>query len=300
MNKKGFTLIELMAVLIILSIILVITVPKIMKYVSDSKEKAYQTQVQTIENAAKTFAINGNILLPDEGETVYITVQDLISTGTLNSKEIINPKTSEKMNGYVLISYNKSYEQYEYVYVDEVAQNLTSALGPVYEVSKEEKWATSKNVTISFPEGYPSYEYKVLTGKIKIGTQEIEGESDWIASNELKVNLVFLTEGSLIARVQSNNEYKNGKILEVKYIDTTEPSITLTKTVSDNNVTLNVVCTDAESGIVKYEFKKANDSWINNETNNTYTFSNLDESQEYIFTSRCTNAAGITAVQEID
>ena len=41
MKKKGFTLVELLAVIIILSLVLVIAVPSVNKYIKQSKEKAY-------------------------------------------------------------------------------------------------------------------------------------------------------------------------------------------------------------------------------------------------------------------
>ena len=45
MKKKGFTLVELLAVIIILSLVLVIAVPSVNKYIKQSKEKAYKVQM---------------------------------------------------------------------------------------------------------------------------------------------------------------------------------------------------------------------------------------------------------------
>ena len=52
-SKKGFTLVELLGVLVVLGLISVIIVPKVIDSITTSKEAAYQTQVETIENAAK-------------------------------------------------------------------------------------------------------------------------------------------------------------------------------------------------------------------------------------------------------
>ena len=90
-SKKGFTLVELLGVLVVLGLISVIIVPKVIDSITTSKEAAYQTQVETIENAAKKYGISNDLLYPKEGEKKYIAVKDLIAVGELSDKEIINP-----------------------------------------------------------------------------------------------------------------------------------------------------------------------------------------------------------------
>ena len=48
MNRKGFTLIELIAVIVMISLIMVIVVPNILDIVSESKETSYNTLVKNI------------------------------------------------------------------------------------------------------------------------------------------------------------------------------------------------------------------------------------------------------------
>ena len=40
-NKKGFTLVELLAVIVILGILVVFTIPLMLKYINYSKRKSY-------------------------------------------------------------------------------------------------------------------------------------------------------------------------------------------------------------------------------------------------------------------
>ena len=64
MNKKGFTLVELLGVITVLAIIGVITMPIVNKTIKDSKEKSYKAQIKEIEKAAEDYtAENMNLVL---------------------------------------------------------------------------------------------------------------------------------------------------------------------------------------------------------------------------------------------
>ena len=53
MKKKGFTLVELLAVIVILAIILVIAVPKIMDTIENAKLGAIESTARLIINGAE-------------------------------------------------------------------------------------------------------------------------------------------------------------------------------------------------------------------------------------------------------
>lgn len=303
-SKKGFTLVELLGVLVVLGLISVIIVPKVIDSITTSKEAAYQTQVETIENAAKKYAISNDLLYPKEGEKKYIAVKDLIAVGELSDKEIINPKTGNKMNGYVLVEYNSGYQQYEYTYVEEIDENALGAMGPIYEVKDPDKWTTSKNVTIIYPKGNGKYEYEfIFKGIVEIGGHEYnhteqDWKEKWSSTPELRKNITFKTNGSLIARVKNKDEYINGSTLEIEKIDNTAPSAVLgydKNTLTTNKIDLVATCTDDESGISKYLFKLGNGNWIDNGTSNKYTFSNLNNTTSYNFSVECINGVGMTS-----
>lgn len=303
-SKKGFTLVELLGVLVVLGLISVIIVPKVIDSITTSKESAYQTQVETIENAAKKYGISNDLLYPKEGEKKYIAVKDLIAVGELSDKEIINPKTGNKMNGYVLVEYNSGYQQYEYTYVEEIDENTLGAMGPTYEVKDPTKWTTSKNVTIIYPKGNGKYEYEfTFKGIVEIGGHEYnyteqDWKEKWISTPELRKNITFKTNGSLIARVKNKDEYIYGSTLEIEKIDNTAPSAALgydKNTLTTNKINLVATCTDDESGISKYLFKLGNGNWIDNGTSNKYTFSNLNDSTSYDFSVECINGVGMTS-----
>ena len=57
-NKKGFTLIEILAVIIIIGIIAIIAVPSISKYMKESKDTTYVSYEHSMEDAARNKVIN--------------------------------------------------------------------------------------------------------------------------------------------------------------------------------------------------------------------------------------------------
>ena len=52
-NKFGFTLVELLAVIVILAIILVIAVPKVMNVIEDAKKATLESTAKMIASAAE-------------------------------------------------------------------------------------------------------------------------------------------------------------------------------------------------------------------------------------------------------
>lgn len=113
MNKKGFTLIELLAVFAILAILLTIVVASVTNIISSSKDNLHDQQTKQIENAARMWYLESDIDLID-GESCKISVSDIVSKGYIEGNDVIDPKTSESMIGYVEIKFKNN--QYTYTY----------------------------------------------------------------------------------------------------------------------------------------------------------------------------------------
>jgi len=101
--KKGFTLIELVAVIIILGIIAVITIPVADKVIKDSKETLYKAQIEDIIEGAKAWSTNNASSLPTEGKMKTITLGELQKGGYID-KDLENPKTGLKFSETTLIT----------------------------------------------------------------------------------------------------------------------------------------------------------------------------------------------------
>ena len=97
MNKKGFTLVELLAVIIILSLLAVLASTSVTKVIKNSKSDLYDAQLNLIKSAAEAWGSDNINKLPNAGECKYITLSTLKGYGLIDN-EIKNPKTNKKFN----------------------------------------------------------------------------------------------------------------------------------------------------------------------------------------------------------
>lgn len=95
MSKRAFTLVELLAVIVILGLIALLTVPVVDRIMKDNREKADNVNVDTILNAAYDYIQQNPSKLPDNtnGATSTFKLEVLINEGILK-EGIINPKTN--------------------------------------------------------------------------------------------------------------------------------------------------------------------------------------------------------------
>ncbi len=113
MNKKGFTLVELLTVIILLSLIALVTTPVIIGVLNSSKDSLQKEQIIIIEKAAESWSLPNLKKMPGESQTCYITMSEL-EDYISNSDSIKDPKTGATMSGGVFITKNGAKYKYEY------------------------------------------------------------------------------------------------------------------------------------------------------------------------------------------
>lgn len=91
--KKGFTLTELIGVIVLLATILLILVPVVDKQLKESKQKVYQKQIDSIKLGAQKF-YEDLITKLDQNESMKIYLSELKQTDNVE-KNISNPLTKE-------------------------------------------------------------------------------------------------------------------------------------------------------------------------------------------------------------
>lgn len=135
--KKGFTLVEILTVIIILGVIGLIVFPSVNSIKKINKEKLYNKQLEEIKLASEKWAYNNIDLLPNnEGESITITLLNLKRGGYL-PLDIRDPRTGELLsNGLsVVITYKSN--NYEYSINNVIANTEYSKNSPIIVLNGE-------------------------------------------------------------------------------------------------------------------------------------------------------------------
>ena len=111
LNKKGYTLIELLAVILIIGLILVLSTYGIIKAVKSFKEKVTTLSEKSIKEAAETYATEKNDdsnywldITDKENKYFCTTIEELMNKGLLDKKA---ESTKFKKSDFVLVKKNK-------------------------------------------------------------------------------------------------------------------------------------------------------------------------------------------------
>lgn len=94
MNKKGFTLVELLAVIVILAALALISTTSITKILKDSKEDLYNTQILALKSTVENWGSDNLDKLPESDTCSYLTLKDLKEYGLIDYN-IKDPRTNE-------------------------------------------------------------------------------------------------------------------------------------------------------------------------------------------------------------
>ena len=129
MNKKGYTIVELLAVIVVLAILSGIGVISVNNFINSSKEKSLKLQYESIEAAAKSFCSkhlldeitpsescmqsgkNCCTKVPGASETCYITLNDLIEESLIEN--VKDPKNGGYISTETLIEI--TYENNQFI-----------------------------------------------------------------------------------------------------------------------------------------------------------------------------------------
>ena len=118
MNKKGFTLVELLGVLVVLSVILMIAFPLITTYINKSKQKAYDTQMGLIITGLKDYVIEHKEVLPvNDTDYVTFTLGQLKALGIVNNS-VVNPLDGKEIDDSMEFKIIKDGSKYTYQIVE--------------------------------------------------------------------------------------------------------------------------------------------------------------------------------------
>ena len=108
--KNGFTLVELLAVIVILSVVLLITTISVGSVLNESENSLSDTQKKKLEQAAENYYIKEGMNKND----MCVSISELINKGYIENDSVKDPKDKDEMTGYVKITYASNQYSYKY------------------------------------------------------------------------------------------------------------------------------------------------------------------------------------------
>ena len=123
MNSKGYTLMELLAVIIILSITGLIVFPIVTDIVSNTAQVAYDRNIEAIKESAGDWALKNTELLPTTGNSILVYLGELKRNTTIDIN-VKNPKTGKVLSNNTSVTITNVNGKFEYtVNVVEINKN---------------------------------------------------------------------------------------------------------------------------------------------------------------------------------
>lgn len=216
-HKTGFTLVELLSVIVLLGIISVIIIPNFTGILKSSKEDLYNNQIEVIKTSAKLWTLNedNKIVLSENTSWPYlITLGDLQDSGLLD--ELKNPKDDTYFSDSTLIYISVTDGNYTFT-VDEDSINASSNV-----ITLNDERSYKVEINTSFTE--PGYNASINGNDI---TSNIERK---IYKNGVEVSSIDTTKiSNYTIQYKVSYEGENGiaersiAIRRVKIVDTIPP-----------------------------------------------------------------------------
>lgn len=222
MNKRAFTLIELLASLVIVSLILTITITSITKVVKDSKKDISEAQIELIKKGAENY-ISSNIsnipVITSGSKTYYITLSELIESGIIDRVKNIKGDyyTDSDLVVKVVITYNEKYKKNNTIVsvitdkdeVLSIKNNYTSLIpSETYCKAVDSNTKTTGNI--------PTGEYSLGDEYICTVTDDKKYHFFIISSDSTNVNLI------MDRNINSKGEYASSDAHNVDWYTSTE------------------------------------------------------------------------------
>ena len=106
-NKRGFTMLELLAVIIILGIIISLAYTSISKYLNQARSTTYEDFEKNITSGVTNYLIDHTGSIPNEGESLVVDVEKLVCEGYIDNLQ--DPRESSKtcnLESYAIVKRN--------------------------------------------------------------------------------------------------------------------------------------------------------------------------------------------------
>ena len=116
-NEKGFTLVELLAVIVILGLLMAIAIPSVTKYITQSRKKTLISSVNSYVTAVTT-AVNDNAFgaMSNEDIMYYIPVSNDENNSCVSLEKGGTDPFGNWKEAYVVVNYDSEKYSYDYYF----------------------------------------------------------------------------------------------------------------------------------------------------------------------------------------
>ena len=116
--QKGFTIVELLAVLILLAIVSTVTYLIVGNTINNSKDKLSSVQIDNVIEAAKSYYLKEGMSeenIDSSSTETCVNLSYLVDNGYIDNVEVKDLATKEKITASVKIKYSNNKYKYEYI-----------------------------------------------------------------------------------------------------------------------------------------------------------------------------------------
>ena len=195
-KKKGFTIIEVVTVIVMISILLVIVIPSVIDIRTESNKIVKSSKIDTIITAAENYAtdnINDYKFCNANADKNFIESSCIINTSTLTNKDYLDLENEIDIsdNSGVLVCYHVDTGEAEVSYVPDIndSENI--------ECKNEVKSISVNPTSIGIDYQEKNVTQTITINKVGINNIDIEVD-DSLIPNDLKPNVRVTLDNNII------------------------------------------------------------------------------------------------------
>jgi len=153
-NNKGFTLVEILIVVIILGILAAIVIPQFTNASTDARKNSLTSQLQTVRSQLELYKLQHNDKLPTftSGALADVQWEQMTSQTDVNGSTTATTKDFGPYLQQTPVNPLNNQMKMEVLTVDPVATGHPADCGFIVNTTNGKVWATNQTATILFNE----------------------------------------------------------------------------------------------------------------------------------------------------